>query len=64
MHVTSHIINQRITSCHQVEKFAANNPSPVSNGSVRMSRAESCFLFKCPIGEKRNEKFIDPHHGC
>lgn len=55
LQTTNSIINQRFTSCHQVEKFAANNPSPVSNGSVRIRRAESCLLLNV-LSEKTGMK--------
>lgn len=55
LQITNSIINQRFTSCHQVEKFAANNPSPVSNGSVRIRRAESCLLLNV-LSEKTGMK--------
>ena len=55
LQTTNSIINQRFTSCHQVEKFAANNPTPVSNGSVRIRRAESCLLLNV-LSEKTGMK--------
>lgn len=55
LQITNSIINQRFTSCHQVEKFAANNPSPVSNGSARQLRAGSCFLLNV-LSEKTGMK--------
>lgn len=55
LQTTNSIINQRFTSCHQVEKFAANNPSPVSNESVRIRRAESCLLLNV-LSEKTGMK--------